>query len=41
MVFLVYSNRAGCLKSVLLSLGLSVLLILALSWFNGCFAAAG
>ena len=39
-MFVFYSNRAGCLRSVLISLALSVVLIVALSWFNGCFASA-
>ncbi len=34
-MFVFYSNRAGCLKSLVLSLALSAILILLMAWFNG------
>ena len=36
-VFVFFSNRAGLWKSVLISLGLSALLIVVLALLNGAF----
>ncbi len=36
-VFVFYSNRAGCGKSLLISLVLSVIVIVVLSLLNGWF----
>jgi hypothetical protein len=36
-MFVFYSNRAGCLRSLLISGGVSVVLILVLALLNGWF----
>lgn len=34
-MFVFYSNRAGCLKSILISIALSAALLLILAFLNG------
>lgn len=34
-MFVFYSNRAGCLKSLLISVALSAVLLLVLAFLNG------